>query len=255
MIPERRADRLSGLTGSPTLRFEGDRLIKRQSPVQSRIERERTQLGAQIASDSGLFDVPEILSYDDGAGEVTFRYIDAAVTLREHLVSQTDESLMVRVGQALAAIHNSCGICCGSQVFWHGDYGVGNVLYSAERDTITIVDWANAKWTHEPFERSCGRAGYDLGGALVALFHYRPLGHMYIPGLETLGAAFLRGYAEARNSFSIGEEMSTISELIHQRRQYWISQRGVLKNLAYDFSLVRLRFFLYRIRSRLPQSV
>ena len=85
MIPDRRADRLSGLTGGPTLRFEGDRLIKRQTPVQSRIERERTQLGPQIASDSGLFKVPEILSYDDGAGEVTFRYIDAAVTLREHL--------------------------------------------------------------------------------------------------------------------------------------------------------------------------
>ena len=158
---------------------------------------------------------------------------------------------MVRVGLALAAIHNSCGTCCGAEVFWHGDYGVGNVLYSAKSNTITIVDWANAKWTHEPFERSCGRAGYDLGGTLVALFHHRPLGHMYIPGLERLGAAFLRGYAETRTSFSIGAEMSTISELIHQRRQYWISQRGVLKNLAYEPSLLRLRLFLRRIGSRL----
>ena len=226
-------------------------MIKRQSPEQSCIERARTQLGARIASECGLFEVPEILSYEDETGEITFRYIHDVVTLREHLVRRADPQLMARVGQALAAIHDTDGICCRPDVFWHGDYGVGNVLYSAERDTITIVDWANARWTHEPFGRSCGRAGYDLGGALVALFHHRPFGHMYIPRLEALGAGFLRGYAGARNSFSILEELPTISELIQQRRQYWISQRGVLKNLAYEPSLIRLHLFLHKIRSRL----
>ena len=234
----------------PTLEIQCDRLVKRQSPDQSRIERARTLLGARVAAESGLFEVPEILSHDDSKGEIIFRYVHDAVTLREHLLIQTDSQLMVRVGQALAAIHDADAISSGCDVFWHGDYGVGNVLYSERRDRITIIDWANAKWTLEPAQRSCGSPGFDLGGALIPLFHHRPFGHMYIPRPETLGSAFLHGYIGERDCFRIGRVLPFISQMISRRRQYWISQRGFLKNLAYDSSLVRLRFFLSRINSR-----
>ena len=238
-------------TRDPTLRFEGDRVIKRQHPEQSRRELERTRLAAQIAATCGLFDVPEILSYDGAAGEIVFRYVHDSMTLREYLVRRPDSRLMARVGQALAAIHDAGVVPRECAVFWHGDYGVGNVLYSEERDRITIIDWANAKWTLEPIHRSCGNPGFDLGGALIALFHHRPFGHMYIPKLESRGSALLHGYARERSCFSIESALPLMRELIRRRRRYWISQRGVLKNLAYEPSLVRLQIFLHRIRSRL----
>ena len=210
----------------PTLEIQGDRLAKRQSPEQSRLERQRTERGAQIAAACGLFDVPSILSHDDAEGEIVFQYVGDALTLREHLVRRTDPQLMLRVGQALAAIHSAGATPGGCEVFWHGDYGVGNVLYSAERDRITVVDWANAKWTLEPPERSSGSPGFDLGGALIALFHHRPFGHGYIPKPETLGSAFLQGYMMERRSFRLGEALPFILQMIHRRREYWISQRG-----------------------------
>ena len=136
-------------------------------------------------------------------------------------------------------------------VFWHGDYAVSNVLYAEVSDRITIIDWANAKWVLEPPERSNGSPGFDLGLALIALFHHRPFGRTYIPRLEELGISFLEGYIRARDCFSIRDELPDILGLIRRRRQYWISQRGVLKNMAYDLSLLRLRLFLARVDSRL----
>jgi len=141
-----------------TIDFLGDRVVKRQHPKLSRIELRRTRLGAQIAEDCGLFDVPEILSHNDDEGELVFTYVDQAKTPGQYLRIRPDMPLMKRVGQALGRIHELGAASCGGDVFWHGDYGVGNVLYSESSDRITVIDWANAKWIHEPPEKSCGRA-------------------------------------------------------------------------------------------------
>ena len=236
--------------GRATVEVQGDRLVKRQPPGQSLIEFERTQRGARVASKCGLFDVPEVLSHDNVKGEITFRHLPDAVPLREYLSRSPDPHLMGRVGQALAAIHNSHA-SPGDEVFWHGDYGMRNVLYSESRDRITVIDWSNANWVLEPAEKSTGSPGLDLGVALISLFHQRPFGYMYISKTEMLGAAFLQGYQRERNCFRIGTVLPFISRLIRTRREYWISQRGFLRNLFHDPSLIRLRLFLSRIQRRL----
>ena len=233
------------------MQIQGDRLIKRQSPKHSRLERERTQFGARVAAESGLFEVPDILSYDDAEGEITFRYIHGAVALRDYLVKRSEPELMTRAGRALAAIHDADVDSNGPGVLWHGDFGVGNVLYSEDRDRITIIDWANAKWTLEPAERLRGSAGLDLGVALLSLFHHRLLGPMYIPEPEAFGSALLQAYKRERHYFSIATVLPFIYRLIHRRRRQWIVHRGFLRNLAYDPSLIRLRIFLSKIHPRL----
>ena len=230
---------------------QGDRLVKSQPPGQSRIERGRTELGAKIAAECDLFDVPEILSHDDAKGEIVFRHLPDAVPLREHLSRRPDPHLMGRVGRALAAIHNAHPSPCGSEVFWHGDYDMRNVLYSESKDRITVIDWSNANWVLEPAEKSNGSPGMDLGVALISLFHQRPFGFMYISKTETLGAAFLQGYQRELGCFRIETVLPFISGLIRLRREYWISQRGFLRNLFHDPSLIRLRLFLFRIQPRL----
>ena len=233
------------------LQLQGDRLTKRQPPRLSRLERERTEFGAQTAYESGLFEVPEILSYDDSEGEIVFRYVRDAVTLREHLVVKSDPELMARVGRILATIHNSKPACKASDVFWHGDFNGANVLYSERCDKITIIDWSTASWTLEPAEQSRGSAGLDLGVALILLFHHRFLGPMYIREPETLGSAFIEAYKRERNCFSLTSVFPFIYRLIHRRRRRWIVHRGFLRNLAYDPSLIRLRIFLSKIHPRL----
>ena len=239
--------RISGAT----LQIKGERLIKKQSPKLSRIERERTEFGAQVAADCGLFDVPEILAYDDAEGEITFRYDHSAVNIREYLGKKTRPELMARVGRSLAAIHATCPGSNGSDVLWHGDYATGNWLYSEERDRIMIIDWSNASWTLVPADQSSGSAGFDLGVALITLFHHRFLGPMYIPRPEDLASALLQAYSRELGCFRMPTVFHFISRLIHRRRQHRIEQRGMLRNLAYDPSLIRLRLFLSKINSRL----
>ena len=250
-MPDANTAESTARASGSTLQIKGDRMIKRQSPKHSRLERERTQFGARVAAESGLFEVPDILSYEDEEGEITFRYDHGAVPLREYLVKRREPELMKRAGRALAAIHDAGVISDGSDVFWHGDYGLVNVLYSEARDRIMIVDWANAKWAFEPAERSSGSAGMDLGIALISLFHYRLLGPMYIPKPETLASALLRAYIQERGRFSMEAICPFISQLIHRRRRFWVVQHGILKTLASDLSLVRLRLFLSKIHSRL----
>ena len=234
-----------------TVQLQGSCIVKRQSPEHSRIERERTQIGSGVAAQSGLFSVPEILSFDDEKGEITFLHVPDAVPLREHLSRRPDPILMEHVGRALAAIHKAHVPSSASEVFWHGDYGMRNVLYSERSNGITIIDWANANWALEPVEKTIGNPGMDLGVALISLFHQRPFGYMYISKTEALGASFLEGYQRERDCFRVQDVLPFISGLIHRRRRYWISQRGVLRNFAHDPSLIRLRLFLMRARSRM----
>ena len=226
-------------------------LFKRQEAGHSRLERERTQLGARIGANTGLFEVPEIISYDDGEGEIVFEYASGAIPLREYLSTMPEPRLLHRLGEALAALHNFKAPTGGDDVFWHGDCGMRNVLYSADRDAIMLIDWANADWTLEPPERSLGNPGMDLGVALISLFHQRPLGHMYVRKSELLGSAFLNGYQGERSSFTLQTALPFMTELIRRRRRHWISQRGFIRNLVHDPSLFRLRMFLHRRKSRL----
>ena len=91
----------------------------------------------------------------------------------------------------------------------------------------------------------------DLGVALITLFHHRFLGPMYIPKPEILGSALLQAYSRERGCFSIATVLPFIARLIHRRRQHRIEQRGFLRNLAYDPSLIRLRIFLSKIHPKL----
>ncbi len=229
-----------------TVEIDGDRVIKRQSPDRSRFERERTQFGACIASECGLFHVPEILSFDDSAGENIVRFIPGAVPLRSYLIKRSEPELLERAGRALAAIHNAGSDFSESDVFWHGDYSLGNLLYSESHDRITIVDWNNADWALEPPERSRGSAGLDLGIALLSLFHSRIASTKHIPQPAQLGSIFLEGYARDRSYLQVQGIRPFISELFRRWNRYWLAQCGIMRAQAYAPSMIRLRLFLSR---------
>ena len=240
--------------GGSTVQVDRDLLIKRQSPERSRLERVRAQFGARVASECGLFEVPEIISHDDASGEIAFRFVSDSVPLRALFIDRTDPELPKRAGRALAAIHDAGADATGSEVSWHGDYGLENILYSETRDRLTIVDWSNAAWALQPAERARGNPGLDLGIALVSLFHDRILGPANISKPGTLGSAMLRAYVHERDHFSGAAVYQFIVQLIHHRHRYWNAQRGAFRAMAYYPSLIRLRLFLSNIRSLLEQE-
>ena len=87
--------------GGSTVQIDRDLLIKRQSPERSRLERVRAQFGARVATECGLFEVPEIISHDDASGEIAFRFVSDSVPLRALLIDRTDPELPKRAGRAV----------------------------------------------------------------------------------------------------------------------------------------------------------
>ena len=225
-----------------------DRLIKRQRPLYSRLERERSDIGASIGKSCGLFDVPDVLSFDDAVGEIAFRFKPDAIPLKKYLVKNPCAELAERCGRALAYIHLANPTIDDGSVFFHGDYGLGNLLYTEREDRLTIVDWSNAHWLGVPPGQAYGPAGLDLGIAILSLFHCLFLRGSRIPVPGLLGVAFLRGYALIRPCFRLVDERPALA-MIHRRWcTYHFWRWGFLRTVAAMPSWVREQRFLASVK-------
>ncbi|MEO8089907.1 MAG: hypothetical protein ABI703_06400, partial [Gemmatimonadales bacterium] len=82
-----------------------DTVVKIQEPGASRRERLRTLAGRTVGQQTGLFLVPEIVSFDDARGEIVFERLPL-IGLGKAL-SERDRGmeLIGRVAKSLAAIH------------------------------------------------------------------------------------------------------------------------------------------------------
>lgn len=222
----------------------GDRFIKRQSPRCSRLERKRSAIGAHVGESCGLFEVPEVLSFDDANGEIVFRFLSEVIPLRTYLAKEPRPELTERCGRALGHIHLANSAVDNGDVFWHGDYAMSNLLYSEDRDRLTIVDWSNVDWAGLPPELSMGPAGLDLGIALGSLFHRM---FVYGPGIaspERLGLSFLKGYALSRPGFRLAAERPFLAMIQRRRRSHYFAERGFLRTVGVVPSWVREWLFL-----------
>ena len=237
-------------TNGRSITVVGDRMVKRQSSIISRLERERSHIGALIGTSCGLFDVPDLLSFDDAAGELVFRFVRGAVPLKTYFAGNPSASLAERCGRALAHIHLADPRDADDNVTWHGDYSMRNLLYVERDDRLTIVDWSNARWAGVPLDRSRGPAGLDIGIAIFSLFHRMIVYGPRISNPELLGRAFLRGYECVRPSFRLSEERPVLSEIHSQWRKYFFARWGVIGTLAVLPSWVRVLRFLW-----LPEPV
>ena len=222
----------------------GDRFIKRQSPRYSRLERRRSAIGALVGESCGLFEVPEVLSFDDANGEIVFRFVSKAIPLRTYLAKNPRPELTERCGRALGHIHLANSTVDNGDVFWHGDYAMSNLLYSEDRDRLTIVDWSNADWAGLPPELSMGPAGLDLGVAFGSLFHRMLVYGPRIASPECLGWSFLKGYALGRPGFRLAAERPFLSMIQGRRRYHYFARRGFVRTVAAVPSWVREWRFL-----------
>ena len=241
--PMRESDNLELRASGATIKVVGDRLIKRQSPSRSRVERERTQFGYRIALMSGLFEVPEIVGFDDVAGEITFRVVPGAVPLRDYLIDRPEPELVRRCGRVLAAIHSADYDVDGCDVRWHGDFGHGNILYAVSRDRIIVVDWNNASWWVAPPHQGRGSPGLDLGVAVISLFSPRGIRARSISDPDSLSRALLSSYVQGREVFEIDSVRPFILTLNRRWRRCVLARSGILRALAYTPAMVRLSVF------------
>jgi hypothetical protein len=246
--------------------IRGDVVVKTQEPGASRRERLRTLAGREVGLRTGLFVVPEIVSFDDARGEIVFERL-SLTWLREAL-SATGRSmdLVGRVAAALAAIHGSMraiegattlasgGLASGPErkpVSLHGDFGLRNLFYLSASDRIAAIDWSNADWIG--IDADLGAPEIDIAVFLMSLFQRRMFGPWPISRRHDLARHFLATYASASPH---GLDIDTLGRIVAAStprfNQETRRRKGSLRALGYRHNMRDLSLFLRRLsRQRL----
>jgi hypothetical protein len=185
-----------------------DVVVKLQEPGASRRERLRTLAGQALGRETGLFAVPEIVSFDDARGELVFERWPLPA-LGEFL-SDPGRSLEIaeRAAVILAAIHSSLeppqgattatAGCLGIDpmrelVPLHGDFGITNVRHLAASDAVAVIDWSNADWIG--VDADLGAPEIDVGVFMRSLFHRSVLDRTPRDHRHRVARRFLTTYA------------------------------------------------------------
>ena len=203
-----------------SLIFSADTVVKHFADRQQLcLELEKTRVGAQVGRASGRFDVPRVLGYDLAELSITFQRLHGFHSVRETLfASENTDDILIRVGQALAALHNqdplptrssSCFPDLGVErtpphVLVHGDFCVTNLLYNADSDTLVFIDWSPPPWSSSGGIH--GPCYLDPSTLVGSLFIRRPFEPLSIRHPQRRAQVFLESYrAQLRHPFVIEE--------------------------------------------------
>jgi hypothetical protein len=236
-------------------------VIKVQQPEASRRERLRTLAGQDVAQQTGLFVVPRIVSFDDSSGEIVFERLELMEMRRA--LSSLDRSLELveRAAGALAAIHRylkpyrhavsiNAGEVgpspAGDRVSIHGDFGMRNVFYIPGSDGLAIIDWSNAHWMG--VDADIAEPEIDVAVFILSLFHRRPFGPWRVAHRHKVARHFLATYAAASpHGLSLTTLRQVVAASIPRFNRQVYRSKGILRALAYRYSMIDLKFFLSRL--------
>jgi hypothetical protein len=243
-----------------TVSVRGDKIVKIQEAGASRRERLRTLAGHEVGSRTGLFVVPEIVSFDDSRGEIIFERL-SLTGIREALSdSKKSMGLAGRVAAALAAIHQLMEPiegavkippdCPGGEprrnsVPLHGDFGIRNVFHLTDSDRIAIIDWSNSDWMG--IDADLGAPEIDVAVFLMSLFRRRPFGRWPISRLHDVARHFLTTYSSASPH---GLDIETLRRIVRANTTAFNQEnrrrKGWFRALGYSHNMPDLAFFLRR---------
>jgi hypothetical protein len=233
----------------------GDTVVKIQEPGASRRERLRTLAGREVGRRTGLFVVPEILSFDDAGGQIVFERL--SLTWLREAISDPSRSieLVGRAAAALAAIHGHMESTEGATVAspagtrpvpLHGDFGMRNVFHLPDSDDIAIIDWSNADWIG--FDADLGPPEVDVAVFLMSLFHRRAFGPWPISRRHDVARHFLATYSSAS---PYGLDLDFLGEVVAASTPSFNRQtrrrKGALRALGYRYNMLDLHLFLRRL--------
>lgn len=236
-------------------------VVKVQAPSASRRERLRTLAGRKVGQETGLFMVPEIISFDDARGEMVFERLHLT-RLREVLSDRSrGMELLGRAGKVLAAIHGrmepseearrtgpgTLGISAQRDLVpLHGDFVVFNIPLLAASDRMVVIDWANADWIG--VDADLGAPEIDVAVFLISLFHRRAFGPLPVSGRHEVARHFLTAYESASPyGLDIGCLRATVAAITPSFIQQTRQSRGNLRALGYRHGMIDLDLFLRRL--------
>lgn len=237
-----------------------DTVVKIQEPEASRRERLRTSAGREVGLQSGLFIVPEIVSFDDSRGEIVFQRLPLTGLRQALSDGHRTMELVGRAAGALAAIHRGLrsshltgnvypemGVSPARHpVPLHGDFGMRNIFYLRASDDIAVIDWANAQWTG--VNTDLGAPEIDIAVFLMSFFHRRVFGPWPISRRHEAARHFLATYASASpHGLDIPTLRAVVAATARSFNEQTSRRVGGLRALGYRYGMIDLHFFLRRL--------
>ncbi len=243
-----------------------DSVVKLQDPSASRRERLRTQAGRAVGLATGLFVVPEIVSFDDARGEIVFQRLPLT-GIRQILSDKLRSMDMAgRAALVLAAIHGQMEPSDESGASYpdgagkelertpvplHGDFGMRNIFCIADSDRLVVIDWSNADWIG--VDEDMGAPEIDVAVFLISLFHRRVFGPWPVSRRHEVASHFLRTYASASpQGLDIGTLRAIVAATKPSFNRRHRLRKGSIRALGYRHSMIDLEFFLRRLSRRQP---
>lgn len=214
--------------------------------------------GREVGRRTGLFLVPDIVSFDDARGEIVFQRLPLTALLHHADLDRTLE-LAERAAAALAAIHDQMvsseparthpgGMGVGSSrapVPLHGDFALPNVLYLSATGQLVIIDWSDSDWTG--VDADLGAPEIDVAVFLMSLFHRRAFGPWRAADRREVARQFLATYAAtARQGLDL-DALRDIVAAVTPRLNRFLRHRKGIRALGYRHGMIDLDFFLRRM--------
>ncbi len=247
--------------------FLDDRIVKRQRPALARIEFEKTTRATRLGRQTGLFDVPGILDYDEPTGSIGFARLHGYRPLMQVLRgSESHDHLIERVAGALAAVHGHMrlptdltvplhpSLCCdGTDVFLHGDFSTVNVGLTRE-GRLLILDWAASDLYGG--EATLGPYLLDLAWFTLGLFRRSSVGwgrlQVYClgesPAANQVGIRFIERYLSAAGR---ALDADLLNDYFHAVDEHVLSRKALIGkgiNAASEQERLRRRFLAFAQR-------
>ncbi len=211
-----------------------------------------------VGEQTGLFVVPEIITFDDERGEIAFERLP--LTGLHQVLADSNRSVEIagRVAGVLAAIHGGMqwserdtrihpgGMGISPQrerVPLHGDFGLTNVLYLAASDRIAVIDWSNAEWIG--VDADLGAPEIDVAVFMISLFHRRPFGPWPVARRHEVARHFLAMYGSASpHGLDIATLRAVVTAITPAFVQMTRRLKGNLRALAFRHGMIDLACFL-----------
>lgn len=172
-----------------------------------RVEIEKMQQARILGIESGLFSVPEIVSFDEVSGTLTMHRIPRIRGIRQFRLSSSKQyELIDRLGKAISLVHEQLRLPDemriplpqgldhpGEGVFLHGDLSTENVCLTDDpHPKIVLIDWqmsprygGRATW---------GTRYFDIAWFIGNLFRRPIWKYVYGPDANMSAAIFVNSY-------------------------------------------------------------
>ncbi len=199
------------------MEFSGDVARKRGPADRLAIEAAKTRAAAELGARSGAFHVPAVIRFDAALGVLETERVHGLVSLLQLVVRRDPRLLDVctRAGRAVASVHADLRLCDapsiplpesltgepGDACVLHGDLNGSNVGYDPATDRVVIVDWSAAPTLG--VAATVGSRYFDVLWFALFFFRFRPGNALFGWTPEAWAGAFLFGYAQRSESFSV----------------------------------------------------